>query len=701
MLKSFLSASVMFVSAATYGQDAVRLDSITVRGTKDERGFSENPESVIILQENEISGAGRDNDIQVLNAVPNVEVNKGGESFSIRGVNNTGVTGYQKDNLASIVSDDLFQTDLALQAGSFDLWDMERIEVLRGAQSTTQGVNSLAGSILLDHRRPTLTNEGAFKLGLGNYGRREMGFVTNNTLVEGKVAARVSFGTERDDGFVRNVATDNEKWGQRDRDRFRLALLYKMSERDSLELDGKFHGSEQGGAYVQGTDPFVYEVNENVDALNSTKNQQASLAYTRRLDGGLTNRTVVGISASRQKVRSDADGTALDTAGVRLDKHEDEFVSVENRLNYTGERVTNVFGVHAHRFVARDDYDFNLLYPVGGGVSTPISVVQDVTRERESVAIFDTGSYRLTENHEFIAGLRGEAVRVRYGTTVLGERLNDLGTAANTSLDQYLTRVSGSYEGDKEDTVVLPKLGYAYHLDHHHGGLLYTRGYRTAGVSINRSRSEAVPYDAEFTNNYELWYKFVADKRQVSTNVFYTDWRAQQVQVQLSNDFYDTEVQNAARSEVYGAELEGKTRVAQNQSVSAGVGYTDTAFKKFEVNGVDYTGKEFPFASHWTGRVAHELAIPADWVFLTVARYVSGAYTNAENTRRADEQVYLDWNAKYALNTWIAEGYVNNVLDKRYRTFDGSPTSATSPYQASYHQVSAPRELGVRVSYFW
>ncbi|RZA05051.1 MAG: hypothetical protein EOP11_13735, partial [Proteobacteria bacterium] len=80
--------------------EEVTLDAISVRGQKDERTFTETTESVTTVEEAYLNQAGRENSIAVLNARPNVQINRGGESFSVRGINNTGVTGFQRDNLA-------------------------------------------------------------------------------------------------------------------------------------------------------------------------------------------------------------------------------------------------------------------------------------------------------------------------------------------------------------------------------------------------------------------------------------------------------------------------------------------------------------------------------------------------------------------------------------------------------------------------
>lgn len=701
MRLTFFATVLLIFGAEAFGNETFSLETIQVKGTKENKSYFEVPESIAILRENELPATGRENSLQVLNAVPNVEVNKNGESFSIRGINNTGVTGYQKDNLASIVIDDLFQTDLAIQSGSFSLWDMERVEVLRGAQSTNQGVNSLAGTILLDHQKPRFSREGAAKFGLGSFWHRELGLVANTTWLGEKAASRISYDKELNDGYIKNIKTGNSKWGRWDRDRANLGLSLKASENDLISFNAKFHRNDQGGLYTQGADPFRYEVNEDVDYDVKTTNYQLSTQYRKQIDSQLSNSAIVGYSKSHQDLASDADGTDQNTAGTRIERHDDHYVSFENRLHYKSDKLSHLFGIHIHDFKQRDDYDFNLLFPLGGGFSTPVAVQQGTDRKRRAFALFDSVTYRIDERHSLLGGLRGEYTESIYTMDVRGQRLQNLGGGTNAMVDNYISQVSGDYQGDKASVVLLPKIGYTLKSGAHFIGLTYTRGYRTAGVSVNRRRVVAVEYNPEFTNNYEVSYKYSGSGFQLGTNVFYIDWRDQQVQVQLSADFYDTQVENAARSEVFGAEIEGRYDLTSRQILTAGVGYADTKFKDFAVRGADYSGKRFPFSSNWTGRLAHEMKVGGDLSFFTVLRYLSDSYSNAENTRKSDAQWYLNWSAKYALGAWILEGYVNNAFDGKFRIFDGTPTSSTSPYQASYHQTNTPREIGARLSYYW
>lgn len=697
-MKSILILLFSFPTLAW--SEKVVLDSIQVRGHKENKNYLDTPESVTVLQEKDMAVFGRENSLQALNAVPNVEVNKNGESLSIRGINSTGVTGYQKDNLSSLVVDDLFQTDLAIQAGSFHLWDVDRIEVLRGAQSTQQGVNSLAGTILLDHRRPQFTEEGAIKLGLGSFGHFDLGGMVNHVWSNSKLATRMTFDQEKNDGYITNISTGNKQWGAWNKTRISANTAYKIAEDEQIEIYLKLNRSKQGGVYSQGSDAFQYEVSEDQDYLSTTQNYQSVMKYEKKWKRDLSQISILGFSQSRQDTSSDADGTSQNTAGTRFEKHTDHYLNFENRLHMQMAQSQNLLGVHLHEFQAGDDYDFNLLYPIGAGLSTPVAVLQNVSRRQRVFALFDTFTYDLNSSHSLTLGARGEYVESKYGTDVTGRRTQDLGSG-NTSIDQYLAAISGAYEGKNEGAVILPKLSYLYKQEQQRWGLSYTRGYRTSGVGINRRKATAHQYEAEYTNNYEASYKYISDLFQGATHLFYIDWRDQQVQVQLSNDFYDTEVINAARSEVYGGEIEGKLKINSFQSLSLGLGYSDTKFKNFQTRNGDYAGKKFPFAAHWTGRLTYELMPMEDLTLTSVGRYVGDSYSNAENTRKSEAQFYVNLAAKYAWQAWVLEAYVNNLLDGKYRIFDGTPTSSTSPYQASYHQTGAPREMGLKANYFW
>ena len=693
----FLSS---FLSTSIFAQNIMEIDSIVIKGTKEKKKYTETISSITVLKDENIKSASQDTSISALNGVSNIQVNKNGESFSIRGINNTGVTGHQKDNLASIMVDDVFQTDLALKAGSFDLWDLDRIEVHRGAQSTLQGVNSLAGTILVNHNTATLYNEGKAKIGYGTFNRKEIGVVTNNVIISEKLAIRFSYNKEVQDGTIKNIATNNDKWGKKNKDNFSMGSIYLLNETDKILVDLKVLRNKTGGSYVQGPDPLKRQSNEDIDFLTRTNNQQASVRHLKSFSENISNTFVAAFSQSKNDEKSDADGAPINLAGIRIEDHEDQFMSLENLLNYKSDKISNTLGINFHRYRLLDHYSFNLLYPLSATVTTPVAVIQDAKKIRSVYSLFNSFNFILNEQHSFNVGARFEIQKNNFGTYVKATRTQNLGAATNTAVDTYLNNSSGTYGDNESSGIFLPKLAYVFHLENNHFGMSYTEGYRSGGLSINRSKAKAVNYRPETTDNFEISHKYEGKSFRVSSNAFYTNWKDQQVQVSLSNDFYDTQVENASRSELYGAEVQGQLSLNQANSFILNTGYVKTRFVSFLKNRTNYTGKEFPNAPRVTSMLTYKTQLTDVFSVSTIGRYLGRSYNDAENTRRAADQIYFDLNTQYTFASWALEVFVRNIFDKDYVINDSSPSSLVG-YQVNYYQLNTPRELGVRLSYFW
>lgn len=693
MQKLILPLLTMTVASATYAEDYL-LETIEIKANKEKKTYKQSTESIAVIKKEDTATAIQDNNIEALNAVANVTVNKEDDTFTIRGVKNIGVTGYQKDNLASILVDNVFQTDLAVKAGSFNLWDLNSLEIYRGAQSTTQGINSLAGSFNIFHQTPKNIQENALRTEYGSHNRMGLNAMTNFSLIEDKFFMRLSGTALSTDGYITNKTTSNKDWAKKDNYNFNMDFLYKINETDEVKLTNKLFKSQSGGSYVHGPNPFNYEVFENEESSIKTTNAQSGLEYTKAINENFTNQTLLSYSNSKQSTSTDSDLTALNRTGIRKDYHRDNYASFENLLKYNSAKVKNVIGLHYHHFSLIDNYNFNVIAINNNPVN--LNIKQYVDRKRSTYSLFDSLLYEFSENHAVNLGARYEYVNNKYLTNVSGSRVGTSGSAStDTYLDNYVRDRSGAYGGDKGKGKILPKAGYLFSLDNHTFGVSFVEGYRTGGVSINRYRTTAVNYDPESTYTYELSYKSSMERMHLSSNLFYTNWRRQQVQISLSNDTYDTQVTNASRSEYYGGEFQLNYKLSDIQDLKFSTGYVKSRFVNFAYNKKVYTGKEFPNSPNWTLMLNHGINIFTDWQIKTTLRYLGESFADAENTKPVSEQFYADLGVQFFYKNIVPEITVKNIFNNEYIT-----NKFTNSY-GTYYQMSTPREIVGSISYLW
>lgn len=680
--------SLLFFALAitniTYAQthELNEIEVTEVRGNKDEKPFLETNESVSVLKPKSLNRSDLPNSIQMLNGLGNVQTqsDRTGEAFSIRGISDMGVTGFQKDNLASVLVDEIFQTTLALRAGSFENWDLHVLEVRRGAQSTDQGVNSLAGNILLYHHAPVFQDEGQAKFSVGSYGRYEGAFVINKKISD-KFSSRTSYNREQADGYIENTTTNNDKWNESKKDHFSQDFLYRLSSKDEVRLNFKLLRMHRGGNYVQG-DFEDYEVSEDQDYKEITNSQQAGLYYNRRISETISNRLILGATRATSTTRLDEDGTENNTAGTRNVNDKDYFLSLENQLKYKSDNMRNVFGIHLHRYYLTSFYRMNMLL----APNTDFPVTQENIKYRDSYAIFDTFTYDLTRKHSLILGGRLDVVKNEFGADI---------DASQTPFPN----LSGLHQDEVTNSVFLPKIGYNFHEGNYSIGATYSQGYRTGGVSVNRAELTTNEYGPERTHNYELSYKFQKERSVLALNLFYTKWNDQQVELDFGS--FNTRVENAAESELYGAEFETSHEFTNQDSVRFNIGYVHTQFLSFSNNGESFTGNSFPDSAPVTAQLSYWKFLSEKWMLILVSRYLSETYTDVQNDRSSPEQFYTDINTQYNFDQYMLEFYVRNVFNQKYRLLDGSPRSASSPYQGDYHRVSSPVQFGARLNYYW
>ena len=316
--------------------------------------------------------------------------------------------------------------------------------------------------------------------------------------------------------------------------------------------------------------------------------------------------------------------------------------------------------------------------------------------EIETNAIFGDITWQATDNLEVMAGFRYDKEKQTINNTQTGSIGAPLPDPAQFGpLAPVIAGINGFLLSEAnnanqpgmirntDNNAFLPKLGLTYDLSEQaRMSFVVQRGYRSGGAGVNSARGTVHTFEQEFTWNYEasLRSEWLDNKLIVNGNLFYIDWEDQQVAVQLSENVFDIETQNAGSSEVYGAEIEIQYQATDNLSTFASLGYSKTEFKEFIASLVsgdqDFSGQEFPNAPARTLAMGGVYENDKGFYASLDLTYASDRFSQVGEEQIPGEPEFIgkDISSRTIVNTKI--GYrtpdygvylvANNLFDKQY-----------------------------------
>lgn len=179
--------------------------------------------------------------VDIEKVVPNMSIkNNGGGGVPIVMVRGVGLQNFRINDspTTSFYIDEVYQTSIA--TASFSMYDLERIEVLKGPQGGLYGRNTIGGAIQIISAKPSMTdgNTGFIDLNIGSFDTKEVEFGANLEISE-DAAARISgHYNKRGDGDDYSTAT-NEHYGEAERWGLRAQFLYQPT--DEIDFLFKAH----------------------------------------------------------------------------------------------------------------------------------------------------------------------------------------------------------------------------------------------------------------------------------------------------------------------------------------------------------------------------------------------------------------------------------------------------------------------------
>lgn len=242
---SLMACALCAVTASTTNaQETLALEEIIVTSQKRVESLQDTPISVAAFGQQELQAIGAFEAGQVAEYTANLTIDRQPSSldnygYSIRGIG-SGETSLLVENTVGVYIDGVY---IARNTGAtFDIVDLERIEVLRGPQGTLYGRNTIGGAINIITAKPQ--EEFGFKQHL-SFGRRD--FIRSKTTLDtgllGDIfSAKLTYNYNEKDGLVRNIVHNNQL-GEQESDAYRIAL--RLSPSDAFTADYTYDKSER------------------------------------------------------------------------------------------------------------------------------------------------------------------------------------------------------------------------------------------------------------------------------------------------------------------------------------------------------------------------------------------------------------------------------------------------------------------------
>jgi iron complex outermembrane receptor protein len=697
--------------------ETVELDVISVTSERRVENVQDIASSVSVIGGEKVTGSEVRNAGDVIRFVPNMTADTtdghGRPKFYIRGIGLSDASIWNTNPIGTY-NDDVYIWNASTVG--FPLFDLERVEVLRGPQGTLWGKNTTGGAIHFISRKPSFEPDGYAKVSFGSY---------NNQLFEGAVggavndvfAVRASVRTERQDLFTQNSYYPDltKRW---DDTGARFQVLGRFS--DTLDANLNWHIRDFNGPVLTNGNLTVpnttrFNVPSFVQSTDHLRQNGVTLTVN-KLIGDLVLTSITG-KESFSRLQTGGDAVPYQANVSRTNFSVDQF-SQEFRLTSPKEdRLSWILG--AYYFDGTLDSQVangslpGAVKSAGGPAAAQSYNSDPYTLKSTSYAVFGTVDYKVTPQFDVALGLRQTSDtkkdHLRYQTAPSGFTFTDITQWWNPALigGKNLTTVA-TQDADKTWKAFTYDITPSYQVsDNVKVYFRHAKGFN--GGSFNATataQGQVATIDPEYLKSYELGTKTEWWNKRLTINAaaFYYDYTNIQQKSTILNPTNPLQQVvtfiNAGGGYSRGVELEVAVKPIKNLTLAANIGYNQTEFTDFQDTPTHNA------AGNWFNRVPqlisnfqadykYPLANGAAVVLNTDWAYRSKSYFNAvDQTSPALIEPsywlgnlsvgYVSANKKYEVRAFAL-----NILDKQYRN--------TSLITGSY-SYGPPRTVGISLS---
>ncbi|MFN3515008.1 MAG: TonB-dependent receptor [Phenylobacterium sp.] len=676
------AASTMAV-AQTYDAGGPSVEELVVTARRREENLKDVPVAVTAVTAERLEQAGAADITVMQQQVPNLtlQVARGSNSTLISFIRGVG----QQDPLwgfepgVGLYVDDVYIA--RPQAAVLDIFDIERVEVLRGPQGTLYGRNTIGGAVKYVTAKIQGEPEFRFKGAFGSYNQRD--FVASaKGMVTDTVGLGLTWAKFDRDGYGSNLFTGAEHYNK-DVGAIRGTLEWSPAENLFFRLSGDMvqdksnprHGRREvqaldflGNPIAGGAPPAgVYDTYAGSGDYNRVEARGVSLLGEWDVSDTLTLKSITAYRAGETNGTIDFDNLPAALLDIPAHYNDHQFTQ-ELQLLYTGERMQAVAGLYYLNATAAGAFDTvvsqaNLTIATAGHVDTESwSAFADVSYDLTDQLTLSVGG-RYTKDDKLGRVYRQNFTGLRsplFGNTLAVPGLLRSNFTSSKEFEKFTPRVSLRYEFSDDLT----------------GYVSYSQGFKSGGFDM-RADEILTPasrdgYEPETVDSYEAGLKgFFFDRRlSLNTAAFYAKYKDQQVTLQTPvGASIASQVLNVGQSHMSGFELEGTAFLAPSLTANFALGYIKAEFDEYRALDLTATppvvrdfanSRVFQNTPEWTGAVSltytHDMGDHGRVVFVPSASY-RGDFSMFEVPSRLDQEAY-----------WLVDAsLVWHSADDRYR----------------------------------
>ena len=616
------------------------------------------------------------------------------------------------------------------QAALLDVYDVDRLEILRGPQGTLYGKNTIAGAIKYVTRDIVGPASVTASVTGGDYGERDVKLSASTPVIADSVYFGIAVADLHHDGYGHVVAEPGttpspynhigEDVSNRDvlAGRANLTIVWGQSSKlkivaDTTQDDSNASGGERlNNALAPPTDSrYDTRTDMPVDQDRYFRNGLAA-TYTQGLAQNLDLKLVGAYrdGHGRQFIDFEELDANLFQVPAQYSEHQ---ASGEGQLSFTNDIVKAVGGLFYMNSTACGTYNASV-----GVLATALdlyltSIVDGCVQTKSTAAYADT-AWKLTDSLNLDAGLRwnqdrktASVYQAQYAsigpTQLAGNETFFDPSKPPSGFFLFPTPAAGiltDYTNSRTFSNVSPRLGVDFHITPQVMTYVsYSKGFKSGGFDM-RGNAAVYPqtengYNSETADNYEFGLKstLLADTLQLNLTLFYDPYKNAQIGVQQFVDTAGvpqnvTAVLNAGKQINQGVEIESAWRPAKALTLGVNVGYLDSYYQDFligctaltpgcSVNAppVNVADLNRPInAPAWTvaTKAAYTWQLPAG-ALLARAGWDWRSFTKVANTTASvtDQPAYGLIDAGLAFTTsggaWRFSLDGKNLLDRWYR----------------------------------